>query len=90
LNVLSNRIYEGSVSGEVSIEFVETQKRVNSSGGNIMKSIAGFVAQDDHLFPNLTVREVLSYYALLRLPSKLSKKEKLREVICDVWIIVFS
>lgn len=36
----------------------------------------GFVAQDDVLYPHLTVRETLLFCSLLRLPKTLSTKEK--------------
>ncbi|KAJ6914498.1 hypothetical protein NC651_016691 [Populus alba x Populus x berolinensis] len=36
----------------------------------------GFVTQDDILFPHLTVKETLTYAALLRLPKTLTKQQK--------------
>lgn len=36
----------------------------------------GFVAQDDVLFPQLTVEETLVFSAFLRLPTEMSRKEK--------------
>ncbi|KAJ6923933.1 hypothetical protein NC652_017296 [Populus alba x Populus x berolinensis] len=36
----------------------------------------GFVTQDDILFPHLTVKETLTYAALLRLPQTLTKQQK--------------
>eukprot|EP00257_Ricinus_communis_P019111 XP_015578001.1 ABC transporter G family member 21 [Ricinus communis] len=44
-----------------------------------MKRNTGFVAQDDILYPHLTVIETLTYAALLRLPKKLSKQEKIEQ-----------
>lgn len=41
-----------------------------------LKHRIGFVMQDDVLFPHLTVRETLTYTALLRLPSTLTKHQK--------------
>ncbi|KVI00046.1 hypothetical protein Ccrd_021705, partial [Cynara cardunculus var. scolymus] len=59
---------------------------VPSAGGSItyndqphskfLKSRIGFVTQDDVLFPHLTVKETLTYAALLRLPKTLTKQEK--------------
>ncbi|KAL7615734.1 ABC transporter G family member 22 isoform X1 [Lactuca sativa] len=42
----------------------------------LLKSKIGFVTQDDVLFPHLTVKETLTYAALLRLPKRLTKQEK--------------
>jgi ABC-type multidrug transport system ATPase subunit len=36
----------------------------------------GFVTQDDVLFPQLTVEETLVFAAFLRLPSKMSRRQK--------------
>ncbi|CAL5344646.1 unnamed protein product [Camellia sinensis] len=46
-----------------------------------LKSRIVFVTQDDVLFPHLTVRETLTYAALLRLPKTLTKQEKEKRVI---------
>ncbi|XP_047974161.1 ABC transporter G family member 21 isoform X2 [Salvia hispanica] len=40
------------------------------------KRRTGFVAQDDALYPHLTVLETLTYAALLKLPSSLTLREK--------------
>lgn len=46
---------------------------------NSMRRNMGFVTQDDVLYPHLTVAETLVYTALLRLPSTLSKQEKVAQ-----------
>jgi ABC-type multidrug transport system ATPase subunit len=48
--------------------------------GKSFRSLSAFVQQDDVMMGNLTVREVLRYAALLRLPSSISIKEKLQRV----------
>lgn len=45
---------------------------------NSMKRNTGFVTQDDVMYPHLTVTETLVYTALLRLPSSITKEEKVR------------
>ncbi|CAL9766210.1 unnamed protein product, partial [Musa acuminata subsp. burmannicoides] len=42
----------------------------------VVKRRTGFVAQDDVLYPHLTVTETLTFTALLRLPGSLSRAEK--------------
>ena len=44
-----------------------------------MKCKTSFVAQDDVLYPHLTVLEALTYAALLRLPKKLTEQEKIEQ-----------
>jgi hypothetical protein len=41
------------------------------------------VLQHDHLLPNLTVRETLTFAGRLRLPNTFTKQEKL-QIVCDV------
>ncbi|CAL8995433.1 unnamed protein product [Prunus brigantina] len=45
-----------------------------------IKRRTGFVAQDDVLYPHLTVTETLGFTALLRLPRSLSREEKVQHV----------
>ncbi|KAL4341104.1 hypothetical protein GQ457_08G024480 [Hibiscus cannabinus] len=45
-----------------------------------LKRRTGFVAQDDVLYPHLTVTETLLFTALLRLPNSLSRDEKTQHV----------
>ncbi|CAH9085741.1 unnamed protein product [Cuscuta epithymum] len=67
LTALAGRL-PGKISGTVSYN----GQPLSSS----MKRKIGFVSQDDVLYPHLTVKETLTYAALLRLPKKLSKAEK--------------
>ena len=66
------------------IGFILTELKGNShkittkSSDKIIKQIAGYVPQEDHLFQNLTVRETLNYYAALRLPPSLTSEQKVR------------
>lgn len=45
-----------------------------------IKRKTGFVAQDDILYPHLTVMETLLFTAMLRLPTSLSQDEKVQQV----------
>ncbi|KAL5843803.1 hypothetical protein ACOSQ4_009761 [Xanthoceras sorbifolium] len=52
-----------------------------------LKQRIGFVMQDDVAFPHLTVKETLTYAALLRLPNNLTtlqKKERATSVITEL------
>jgi ABC-type multidrug transport system ATPase subunit len=65
-------------------------QRVKTYGGEILcngepvgksfRALSAFVQQDDVMMGNLTVREVLRYAALLRLPSYIPIKEKLKRI----------
>ncbi|KAF3785495.1 ABC transporter G family member 22 [Nymphaea thermarum] len=69
LNVLSGRVRQRNIcGGSVTYNDLPFSKP--------LKSRVGFVTQDDVLFPHLTVRETLTYSALLRLPRTLTKQEK--------------
>ncbi|KAH0928741.1 hypothetical protein HID58_014468 [Brassica napus] len=68
LNVLGGRFNQQNTSGSVSYNDKPYSKH--------LKTRIGFVTQDDVLFPHLTVKETLTYTALLRLPKTLTKQEK--------------
>ncbi|XP_042445609.1 ABC transporter G family member 14-like [Zingiber officinale] len=78
LTALGGRL-GGRLSGKV------TYNGLPYSGA--VKRRTGFVAQDDVLYPHLTVTETLTFTALLRLPGALSRAEKARQaqqVIADM------
>lgn len=68
LNALAGRIHHG-LAGAVLFNNRKLTK-------SILKR-TGFVAQDDVLYPHLTVRETLFYCALLRLPNCTPRGEKI-------------
>ncbi|CAN1234939.1 ABC transporter G family member 22 [Linum perenne] len=65
--------------------------RIKSSDGIItyndqpytksLKRRFGFVTQDDVVFPHLTVKETLTYSALLQLPNVLTTQQKMKRVV---------
>lgn len=74
LNVLSGR--SSFESGVIAIN----GEKLNSSSMKRMMSKIAYVKQSDIFFGHLTVRDQLTYTALLRLPSSLPKADKHREV----------
>ncbi|XP_071721627.1 ABC transporter G family member 22-like [Rutidosis leptorrhynchoides] len=69
LNVLGGRIQsQPTVGGSITYNDKPYSK--------FLKSRIGFVTQDDVLFPHLTVKETLTYAALLRLRKVLTKEQK--------------
>ncbi|XP_026656587.2 ABC transporter G family member 14-like isoform X2 [Phoenix dactylifera] len=68
LTALGGRCLAGKLSGKI------TYNGLPFSGP--MKRRTGFVAQDDVLYPHLTVAETLVFTALLRLPRSLDRAEK--------------
>ncbi|CAN8268152.1 unnamed protein product [Cochlearia groenlandica] len=69
LNVLGGRLNQQNIGGgSVSYNNMPYSKN--------LKTRIGFVNQDDVLFCHLTVRETLTYTALLRLPKTFTKQEK--------------
>ncbi|XP_044505225.1 ABC transporter G family member 14-like [Mangifera indica] len=66
----------GRLSGKLSGKITYNGQPFSGS----VKRRTGFVAQDDILYPHLTVTEALFFTALLRLPNSLSRNEKLQHV----------
>merc|ERR1712232_1141921 len=74
LNVLAQQVPpQGTQTGTIYIDGQEMTK-------NLFRKHCGYVRQDDVLLPNLSVRETIEFYADLRLPSSLSRKEKKERV----------
>ncbi|KAG0501916.1 hypothetical protein HPP92_001988 [Vanilla planifolia] len=68
LSLLGGRINGNILQGSITYN----DEPYNKS----LKRRIGFVTQDDVLFAHLTVRETLTYAALLRLPKELTNKQK--------------
>ncbi|KAG6772372.1 hypothetical protein POTOM_023777 [Populus tomentosa] len=68
LNLLGGRLNQPTVGGSITYN--------DGPYSKFLKSRIGFVTQDDILFPHLTVKETLTYAALLRLPQTLTKQQK--------------
>ncbi|OIT35467.1 PREDICTED: ABC transporter G family member 14-like [Nicotiana attenuata] len=66
----------GRLSGKLSGKITYNSQPFSGA----IKRSTGFVAQDDILYPHLTVTETLLFTALLRLPQSLSKEEKEQHV----------
>ncbi|OEL38953.1 ABC transporter G family member 22 [Dichanthelium oligosanthes] len=68
LSILGGRAGGGAVEGCVSYNDEPYSKS--------LKRRIGFVTQDDVLFTHLTVKETLTYSALLRLPKTMTRQQK--------------
>ncbi|KAI5954232.1 ADP1 [Candida jiufengensis] len=83
LDILAGKNKDGTISGEIYIN------------GNVIdtkhyREIVGFVDQEDHLIPTLTVYETVLNSALLRLPRSMSfeqKQARVLEVLNELRII---
>ncbi|KAF5473437.1 hypothetical protein F2P56_010048 [Juglans regia] len=73
LNLLGGRLIQPTVGGLVTYNDQPYSK--------FLKSRIGFVTQDDVLFAHLTVKETLTYAALLRLPKTLTREQKEKRAI---------
>ncbi|KAG4211605.1 hypothetical protein ERO13_A02G107103v2 [Gossypium hirsutum] len=74
LNLLSGRIKLDS--GTITYN--------NQPYSKSLKWRIGFVLQDDVAFPHLTVKETLTYAALLRLPNTLTMQQKKERATCVI------
>ncbi|KAL7001284.1 ABC transporter G member 21 [Sarracenia purpurea var. burkii] len=70
LTALAGRL-PGKISGKITYNGLPFSSSV--------KRKTGFVAQDDVLYPHLTVLETLVFAALLRLPKTLTRHEKIQQ-----------
>ncbi|XP_073309085.1 ABC transporter G family member 26-like [Primulina huaijiensis] len=71
LKILGGRLHE-NVKGTVTYNDILYNPA--------LKRRIGFVTQDDVLFPQLTVKETLTFAAFLRLPSTMSQRQKYQRV----------
>ncbi|KAJ7518869.1 hypothetical protein O6H91_20G012700 [Diphasiastrum complanatum] len=72
LNVFGGRVSQANVTGSVTYNELPYNKS--------LRRRIGFVAQDDVLYPHLTVTETLMYAALLGLPNSFTKQQKIQRV----------
>uniref|UniRef100_A0A1J3HPG1 ABC transporter G family member 25 n=1 Tax=Noccaea caerulescens TaxID=107243 RepID=A0A1J3HPG1_NOCCA len=70
LNAVAGRLHGSGLTGKILANDAKLTKQTLKR--------TGFVAQDDLLYPHLTVRETLVFVALLRLPRSLTKEDKVR------------
>ncbi|XP_057961499.1 ABC transporter G family member 21 [Malania oleifera] len=68
-----------ALAGRLSGKITGTITYNDQPFSGAVKRKTGFVAQDDVLYPHLTVLETLTYAALLRLPSQLTRAEKVQQ-----------
>ena len=74
LDILAGKNKDGKIDGSIYVNG-------NPIDPKHYKSIIGFVDQEDHLIPTLTVYETVLNSALLRLPSDMSFGQKQARVI---------
>jgi ABC-type multidrug transport system ATPase subunit/ABC-type multidrug transport system permease subunit len=72
IDILSGRKNIGKITGEVLINGHKRKKN--------FKRLSGYVLQDDVMLGTLTVREQITYAAMLRLPSLMPHDQKLQRV----------
>ena len=74
LDILAGKTKSGTVDGDIYVN----GKVLNSAD---YRKIVGFVDQEDHLIPTLTVFETVLNSALLRLPRQMSTRQKIAKVV---------
>lgn len=74
LDILAGKNKDGQISGDIYVNG-------NKLNPKDFKKIVGFVDQEDHLIPTLTVYETVLNSALLRLPRNMSMRAKETRVI---------
>lgn len=74
LDILAGKNKDGQISGDIYVNG-------NKLNPKDFKKIVGFVDQEDHLIPTLTVYETVLNSALLRLPRTMSMRAKETRVI---------
>ncbi|ESQ28009.1 hypothetical protein EUTSA_v10018591mg [Eutrema salsugineum] len=70
LNAVAGRLHGSGLTGKILANDSKPTKQTLKR--------TGFVAQDDLLYPHLTVRETLVFVALLRLPRNLTRDDKIK------------
>ncbi|KAG2321703.1 hypothetical protein Bca52824_014916 [Brassica carinata] len=70
LNAVAGRLHGSGLTGKILANDAKLTKQTLKR--------TGFVAQDDLLYPHLTVRETLIFVALLRLPRSLTRDDKIK------------
>ncbi|CAH8334738.1 unnamed protein product [Eruca vesicaria subsp. sativa] len=70
LNAVAGRLHGPYLTGKILFNDAKPTKHTLKR--------TGFVAQDDLLYPHLTVRETLVFVALLRLPRSLTRADKIK------------
>ncbi|KAH0839311.1 hypothetical protein HID58_027051 [Brassica napus] len=70
LNAVAGRLHGPGLTGSILANDAKPTKQTLKR--------TGFVAQDDLLYPHLTVRETLIFVALLRLPRSLTREDKIK------------
>ncbi|KAJ3673559.1 hypothetical protein LUZ60_005551 [Juncus effusus] len=79
LSILGGRLSNNTIEGSITYN--------DQAYNKTLKRRIGFVTQDDVLFAHLTVKETLTYAALLLLPktmTKLQKEERVMDVISEL------